>query len=278
VTVPRIVDEVVGAYLSLVDAEVPGLVEGLYLVGSIGLGDFRLRSSDIDYVAVTAAPPSPAGVAGLGRVHARLRGRYPRPHFDGAYVTWADRAGDPAAAGPGPGSHGGRLRPSAASGAPDPHAGHSPVTWHMVARHAVARRGPDPAALTVHADPAALAAWCDRNLDTYWRPWLARWSPLASPRGLFALTPYAAVWAVTGVARLHYTLATGGITSKAGAARYALEAFPSRWHRAAREALRLRQGDAPGARQYRTPFARRRDVLAFADMAIADAHRVFRNA
>jgi hypothetical protein len=35
-----------------------------------------------------------------------------------------------------------------------------------------------------------------------------------TPRGYFALTPYATVGLVTGVSRLHDTLATGQITAK----------------------------------------------------------------
>lgn len=287
-SLPVIVDEVVGVYLEMIDAEAPGLVEGLYLVGSAALGDFRPHSSDIDFVAVTATRPEPAELAGLRRVHNRLRQRWPRPYFDGGYVTWDDLAGDPAQAGPGARTHEGRFRP------PTPEGGHTPVTWHMLAHHGVARRGPQPATLTIHADQTALAAWTVANLDAYWRPWLARCSPLATPRGWFALSPFAAVWLVTGVSRLHYTLATGGITSKEGAARYALATFPPRWHRCAQEALRIRQADLAGsgvARAlaagmtdyvpsrgqprplYRTPLARRRDMLAFGEMVIADARR-----
>jgi hypothetical protein len=79
------------------------------------------------------------------------------------------------------------------------------------------------------------------------------------------------VWVVTGVARLHHTLGTGRITSKEGAARHALEAFGARWHRVLREALRLRR-DEPGPSLYPDPESRRRDVLAFAETAIAEGH------
>ncbi|WP_203872305.1 aminoglycoside adenylyltransferase domain-containing protein, partial [Planomonospora parontospora] len=97
-----------------------------------------------------------------------------------------------------------------------------------------------------------------------------------------------------------FTLATGDITSKDGAGRYALETFPERWHRVADEALRIRRADrarpvlsgvaadlteflplrAERDRRslYRTPQARRRDVLAFADLVITDAHRIHRAA
>jgi hypothetical protein len=76
------------------------------LVGSVALGDFRPRSSDIDFVAVTATCPSPAALAGLARVHDRLR---QRPFFDGGYLTWTDLAGPAEAARPGPHVREGRL-------------------------------------------------------------------------------------------------------------------------------------------------------------------------
>jgi hypothetical protein len=118
----------------------------------------------------------------------------------------------------------------------------------------------------------------------YWGRLLDGVARVRSPWGLAALTPYGVVWIVTGVSRLHYTLATGEITSKDGAGRHALATFPERWHRIVREALRIRKADqarsgVTGAvaavlrenltRQgenrslYPTPVSRRRDVLAF---------------
>jgi hypothetical protein len=66
-----VVAEVVAAYLDAVATAAPGLVEGLYLVGYVALGDFRPHSSDIDFVAVTADRPEPATAAALEPVHAR---------------------------------------------------------------------------------------------------------------------------------------------------------------------------------------------------------------
>ena len=151
-------------------------------------------------------------------------------------------------------------------------AGLDPVTWHTLARHGIAVRGPDPAALGVWDDPAALATWTLGNLDGYWRPWHDRHARLASRAGLAALGTWAPTWGVLGVSRLHYTLATGAITSKAGAGRYALGAFPARWHRVIRECLRIRCGNADPS-LYRTPLARRREALAYIAMVINDAHR-----
>jgi len=149
------------------------------------------------------------------------------------------------------------------------------VTWHTVARHGLARRGPAPADVAIWADPQALAAWTLGNLDGYWRRLLDRASRMRSRWGLATLTPYAAVWVVTGMSRLHYTLATGEITSKEGAGSYALATFPERWQRVVRESLRLRRADragpgiasAVGAQVGEPAAARRRGAVAVPDAA-----------
>jgi hypothetical protein len=269
-----------------VDAHAPGLIEGLYLTGSAALGDFRPRTSDVDFVAVTARPLDATALAALARAHRALRARRPRPVLDGHYVTWAELARDPAQR-RGPDCRGGRLD-AATRRAGDP------VTWHTVARYGVACRGPAPAEVPVWADPAALAAWTRANLDAYWRPLLDAAARLPRRWALATLTPSGVVWVALGVARLHYTLATGALGSKAAAGRYALAAFPApRWRRVVAEALRLRAADragpglagalrgaladrrdaATGARGYPSAWVRRREALAFAEAVLADAKR-----
>src|SRR5688572_24552971 len=93
---------IVGAYLEAVDHEAPGLIVGLYLIGSAALDEFRPRTSDIDFLAVTSHRPDAAEVAALGRAHARLRKRWPWPFFDGRYVTADELATDPRQVGAGP--------------------------------------------------------------------------------------------------------------------------------------------------------------------------------
>jgi predicted nucleotidyltransferase len=272
------IDAIVETYLTLADAEAPGLVEGLYLEGSAALGDYRPGTSDVDFVAVTRQPPA-AGV--LERIHTRL-GAHP---FDGVYLTWDDLGHDPAELGERPQAHAGRLNRRGSV---------NPVTWHTLARHGLTCRGPKPEELKIWNDPGALAAWTDRNLDLYWRRLVTRASRPFTPWGLICLGGYGTVWIVTGVARLHYTLATGEITSKSGAVRYAREAFSERWHRVVDEALRLREEDSalpsagsviaglgdhfgtPRRSLYGSPFERRRDVLGFADQAISAAHALYR--
>ncbi|GAA1256971.1 hypothetical protein GCM10009677_04060 [Sphaerisporangium rubeum] len=258
-------EEVVAAYLAAADTEAPGLVEGLYLEGSTALGEFRPRVSDIDFVAITATPPEGAALAALGRTHARLRDRYRRPFLDGVYLTWDDLRTGPESIETRPGVTHGRLGSVPVT----------PVTWHTLASYGLTCRG--PAKPEIWRDDRALAHWTDANLDSYWRRLHTRASRPLSLRSAAALTPYATVWTATGVTRLHYTLATGDITSKESAARYGLEIFPDRWHRLLEEALRIRRASPTSTERsrYRTPMARRRDLLAYAEMVIADGHRLY---
>jgi len=280
------VQDVVDAYLEAVDDEAPDLIEGLYLTGSVALGDFRPTSSDVDFVAATSKPPDAAALGALGRAHNRLRRRYSRPFFDGRYVTWDDLARDPKRVGSGPYAHAGRFRARGRENC-------DPVTWLMLARHGVRCRGPAPADLAIWTDPAALFTWTLNNFDGYWRPLLQRARRFPDPWTVTAFTSYGAVWIVLGVCRLHYTLATGKIGSKNAAGEYGLRTFPDRWHPVLNEALRIRRADRARpdltsalsemlgdlrvkpplgvGSLFPTPAARRRDVLAFADMVITDA-------
>jgi aminoglycoside adenylyltransferase-like protein/nucleotidyltransferase-like protein len=284
-----IVETVVHAYLQAIDAEAPGLVEGLYLTGSVALGEFRPHTSDIDFVAVTARRPDNAALAALRRAHSRLRKRWPKPCFDGLYVTWDELAHDSSLAGRGPYSYEGRFR-SRGGGPGDP------VTWQTVARHGVRCRGPKPTDLNIRIDADRLAQWTLHNFDAYWRQLLNRASRFPHPQSLIALTSWGAAWIVLGVSRLHYTLATGEICSKEAAGLYARQTFSERWYRVLDESLRIRRADRarPDAASafselaadlrirlagdrslYRTPLDRRRDAVAFGEMVITDAHERF---
>jgi hypothetical protein len=182
-------------------------------------------------------------------------------------VTWSDLAGDPAAAGPGPHTHESRLHPQ---GRGERH----PITWRTLAQSGVCCRGPAVADLEIWSDPAALAAWTDNNLDGYWRRMLAPGNWLRRRGGLAGLTEYACEWCVLGVSRLHYTLATGNITSKAGGGMHAQSVFDAQWQAVIAEALRIRGADRRRT-FYWSPFARRRDVLRFLEMAIAESHQLY---
>jgi Domain of unknown function (DUF4111)/Nucleotidyltransferase domain len=243
------------AYLEQADRLAPGLVQGLYLQGSVALDDYRPGVSDIDFVAVTASPPGPDVVRSI---HAGLPRR--KPYFDGLYVGWDDLQRDPAQVAAGPAVHEWRVQPESRF---ERHL----VTWHVLAQGGVAVRGPAVADLKIFTDWPALADSTRRNLDEYWRPLLRRMS--ASPVGLSA---WVTTWNVLGVARLLHTLDVGRVTSKTEAAAFARQRYGERWERVIGEALRIRVG---GPRSYRNPFRRRADMIGFMTEALSGPSQVW---
>ncbi|MFI7541519.1 aminoglycoside adenylyltransferase domain-containing protein [Actinoplanes sp. NPDC049599] len=245
-TVARVsVEETCATYLELADRHAPGLVQGLYLQGSIALGDYRPGTSDIDFVAVVSGPPD---LRALEVIHAGLRRVHGRTCFDGLYVEPGDLRRPPSARPLGPAVHEWRVQPSSAFE-------RNLVTWHVLAQSGVAVRGPAVGELGVHTDWPALAVATRDNLAGYW----TRWRDVAA-RGPVGFSAQGTCWGVLGAARVRHTLAAGRVTSKTEAARYALETYDERWHRIVREALRIRVG---GPALYRTPFRRRADLIDF---------------
>nr|ADZ45341.1 nucleotidyltransferase domain protein [Streptomyces sp. NRRL 30471] len=258
------VDAVLRVFLQSVDRLRPGLVEGLYLTGSIALGDFRQGRSDIDFVAVTAQRPQAADLSALQQAHTETKERHPRPYFDGTHVTWDDLAADFAFCPRVP-----YVQEGSFHAAGDFEI--NPVTWSVLAKNAVAVRGPASGAFPVSVDQAVLTDWARGNLDDYWRRWHAAHGKPLSLMGVAALGGWAPGWGVLGVSRLHYTVRTGEITSKAGAGAYALKTFGDTWEPIIEEALRVHRGES-GSR-FRTPFKRRRATLDFVSMVIDDVTR-----
>ena len=146
---PEPVRHVTGHYLALAEERVPGLLEGCYLGGSLGFGEWYDGRSDIDFVAVTAERPDAATVTRLHEIHDLVGEAFPRPDLSGHYVTWDDLARSPAEMPTVPGILEGDWRDNG----PAP----SPVEWHELAHHGVRLHGPALADIEIHADTQSCA-------------------------------------------------------------------------------------------------------------------------
>jgi Domain of unknown function (DUF4111) len=263
--------------LAGLDRELPGRIDGFYVVGSTCLGAFRSDRSDVDFVAVVSDGGLDAAelhrLRGIHRglwrtalARDALRGRWPVV-CNGSYLPPDALPRSPHEVTPLAGHVAGRF------GIGEPGFDVNPVTWHTLAAHGIAIRGPDPASLNVWNDPAELRAWTIGNLNGYWCRWAGRarrpgWATVrALPRRFTA-------WGVLGAPRLHYTLATGQIASKEQAGRYALEAFGPDFRPLIEEALAFWRREPTTVPYRRRPELRRRATAAFVAHVIDSANRL----
>ena len=135
---------------------------GLFVAGSLALGDYRSDRSDIDVVAVVRTRPDRVQCSLLAGVH-RLAGT----RIDGPYLTEAALAGPPEAVGePVPHHVDGRFEIGACHEV-------SPVTWSILAHDAITVRGRSPAEIGLQANADAVRAFSAENLRSYWTGWSA---------------------------------------------------------------------------------------------------------
>jgi hypothetical protein len=218
--VPHDVQAATRQHLHALDAAAPGLVTALYVTGSVALGDYQQGRSDIDFMAFLSRPVTdPQTVGRLAEVHAGLAGP---ADYDGNYVALACVPDVPDDEPSAPHVVGGQFH------ADEPNHQLTPATWAEFARYGIAIRGPRPAQLGIRVSRGRLSEWTLHNLNAYWRH--------RAEEGIQTLRAHdpgtgisagVVAWMALGPARLHYTLATGDIASKAAAGEYAAGLFPA---------------------------------------------------
>jgi hypothetical protein len=255
---PEVVHAVTAAHAALLDQRLPGLLVGLHLHGSIGFGGEFFGGSDIDFVAVASRRPTEADIEVLREVHAELDRRWPEPAYDGFYLLESDLAGRPQDVPEGPGV----LHQWFDVGT---HCDVKDITWRELRDHGITLRGKDLRDLEIWSDDRALHESTRDNLDTYWRMQLEAMHH--HPRE--ASLPQAAEWGALGAPRLLHLLVTGRPTSKSGAGRWALDAYPQ--HReVVEEALRVRERPDDLSTYADDPDRRRRDLIALMTEVIGE--------
>ncbi|MFB9238273.1 nucleotidyltransferase domain-containing protein [Plantactinospora siamensis] len=230
---PGPVAELVDRYLASVDAALPGFVRRLYLVGSVALGAWQPPHSDVDTIIVTGRPAGAAELTALAEVHGKLSGR---PHLDGVYLAETAFAARPMNREVAPFLVDGELHTDRPCGEL------TPVIWLLLRRYGIPVRG--PAVTGPEPDEAAVRQYNLDNLRDYWQPLAGQIRAYATDQPPGDPVDAAGVaWTILGPPRLHYTLATGDITTKSEAAAYLAAEFP-RWTELAGRAARWRTGAA----------------------------------
>lgn len=247
--IPEPVQPLLECYISAMEQQLPGLLRGFYIVGSIALNGFNERFSDIDFVAIVAHKASEADLESIASIHKATEKEFPKWGMSGVYLQFDDLGKSADETQAHPHFHDGKFHKEAYSGI-------NPVTWWELKNHGIAIRGEEPLELPFSVDWNALIGWMRENLNAYWRGWTVRLD-----RRIVLLSDWGIQWAVLGVLRQYYTLRENSITTKHGAAEYALASLPQEWHSLIQEAIDIR---ADGKRRhYRSRLLRMMEAHSF---------------
>lgn len=263
---PNRVNNIFEMYCGLLGDKIPGIVNGIYLYGSLVMHDFQLGSSDIDFITVVNRRLTDGEITALDEIHGRIREYFSKPPMNGIYVQVQDIGGLDEDIEPIPYYFDGTMHK----------AGYfeiNPVTWFELKEHGVAVFGPEVSTLDLSIDFSLITEYIKDNINSYWNNWVgrARSSLDCYSEGSF-FSEEMVEWGVLGVTRQYYTLKEKDVTSKSKAGEYALLNVSNQWKKIIREALRIREGVRTSS--YISPIKRRNDTLSYMDFIIAECNKL----
>ena len=261
--IPEPVQPIIKDYLRVTEQRLVGLINRFYVIGSIALGEFNERFSDIDFITVLSRRASPIDLKHLRKIHESIEKTYPRWRMSGGYVQAGDLGKLGNALSPHPQFHDGVLPPAV-------HNEINSVAWWELKNHGIPVVGAASGALPFTVSWDVLVAEMKENLNTYWRKRTRhprRIAVLYSDRGI--------QWAVLGVLRQFFTFRESSITTKVKAGEYALGCLPHRWHLLIQEAINIRQGRKGSS--YRFRFGRMVQNVRFLNYVIDISNGHFRS-
>jgi hypothetical protein len=219
--VPADVDEILRELQGRLQLVLASELVGLYLRGSLALGDFNPVTSDVDFLAVVVNPMSQATFEAVRAMHvglARLPNRY-ADHLEGAYM---DREAARRFA------VGARRHPEILAG--------GMLAWAelrdnwvlerwVVRERGVVLAGPDPATLIEPVSANALRAAALGELRRRVEDWADE--GVETPEWLRAR--FMQAFEVETICRALHTIQTGDLCSKPAAVEWALRRLPDPW-------------------------------------------------
>ena len=227
-------------------------VLGAWVTGSVSLGAFDARRSDVDVIVVADRPLSPERVGQVAALHARVeRDHALARQLEVQYLPMEALRGGPVQ--PYPVADHGEFIP-AGQGDLD-----ATLRW-LLREHGITLFGPPASALPIVVLWDDVLATMRSNLTVEWD-----WSATRAPLPVLA-EDEEVFYAVATLCRILSTVEDGTVVSKQAAVEAWSDRVPPRWSRLLGEARRLRDGLA-GAGSYAKAGERAHEVQAFVGWA-----------
>lgn len=228
--IPKSVQKVLALFKDMCNKELPGLVEGMYLHGSIVIDAYIEGQSDIDFVAVTSRKLTDEDAAILKDIHLSLAETCKKPQLDGIYVQASNLEAE------------GYFYNEGTFGKG---VHNIPVTWWLLKNKGGTILGPAASELPINITTDDLTTYVRKNMNEYWATRVS-----AMEKRIEELIDYPVQqvekemeWTVLGLLRQFYTLREQDIISKLAAGEYGLSELEPKWHDLIQEAVNIRKGN-----------------------------------
>jgi len=270
---PSTVELTINKLTRALQLRVPGLVQSVYLYGSVALDAYVEGTSDIDFVAIVTKPLTAELQQGIAEAHRDVEFELPKTDLMGAYLQ-QEQLGLPAPA----------IRPLTVYYEKTLHTdGHgadlNPVTWYTLKHYGLCVYGP-AAALEYDASIEPLLRYVIRNMNGYWLGWVRRLEERLGDPNLSCcdslvqdMMDEAVEWCVLGMLRQLYTIREHGITSKLGAGEYGLRIVPAQWRGLIVEAVAIKRREP--LRLYESQQQRLRELVELLRYVHAESNRLY---
>lgn len=243
---PSVVRDAVMALHNEIEMHLPGMIQSIYIYGSIALDAYAEDVSDVDYIAVMRRALQASDKEALNTAHANIAVNYSNLDMMGAYIT-EQKLGQSfinSDSSPPFTYFNGKLYEDGTG------LDLNPVTWYVLNKHGICVIG-KKIDFIYRVSEEHLLSYVLSNMNTYWRSQLDR---LISEQLLIARSETAeqtkqlvkaqldeaVEWCVLGMLRQWYTIRERDITSKLGAGYYGLAHLPQRYKQVVKEAIALR--------------------------------------
>jgi Aminoglycoside adenylyltransferase, C-terminal domain len=231
---------------------------GMYLDGSLAIGDFEPDKSDLDFVVVTTSAVSSDSFEALKTMHDHIAAGASKwaGELEGSYISQRALRHDRR-----PAAH-----PYIDRGSVLVMVQHESGYWtihrHMLREHGVVLAGPLPQMLIEPVRPEELREAVRGILREWWMPMLVD--------GPLLQNSFYRCYAVLTMSRMLYTIHHGAIVTKPSAARWAQQALDKRWTPLIQHALAWSRTVPPDLQE---TLAYIRHTCEYSDQIAADGER-----
>jgi hypothetical protein len=214
--IPLLINKILDDYVSEICSILPNLIEGVYVTGSVPLGDYYSKKSDIDFITVLKSSPGKDIIEKLENIHHKIEKTYSNPKLNGYYLTVDGIKNNQVAF---PSFFRNKMYFEREFEL-------DKVSLWELKSSSINVYGLPAAELNIDVKMIDVFEQLHQNINTYWTEWIAKHSPLQLNYFLLLLFPRLTEWGLLGVARQLYTLETGEIASKLYAGKYCLDRVP----------------------------------------------------